>query len=127
MILKNPWGFGADQGAAALGYLTPAGEITLDSYYLTIGLDYGVAGFIAFYGMLLAAIYLCVRVYLTSSESEARIAAPVAIALGAYFVIKSVLSQSQNQFIMYAFVGVALALNYRFYREASKQIGRAHV
>src|SRR3546814_4442316 len=86
MILKNPWGFGADQGAAALGYLTPAGEITLDSYYLTIGLDYGVAGFIAFYGMLLAAIYLCVRVYLTSSESEARIAAPVAIALGAYFV-----------------------------------------
>src|SRR3546814_5710741 len=89
MILKNPWGFGADQGAAALGYLTPAGEITLDSYYLTIGLDYGVAGFIAFYGMLLAAIYLCVRVYLTSSESEARIAAPVAIALGAYFVIKS--------------------------------------
>src|SRR3546814_6082195 len=71
--------------------------------------------------MCRGAIYLCVRVYLTSSESEARIAAPVAIALGAYFVIKSVLSQSQNQFIMYAFVGVALALNYRFYREASKQ------
>src|SRR3546814_13976728 len=97
MILKNPWGFGADQGAAALGYLTPAGEITLDSYYLTIGLDYGVAGFIAFYGMLLAAIYLCVRVCLTSSEREARSAAPAAIALGAYFVIQSVLTQSEDQ------------------------------
>src|SRR3546814_13230045 len=28
MILKHQWGFGADRGAAALGYPTPAGQIT---------------------------------------------------------------------------------------------------
>ncbi len=132
LILKHPWGYGANEGAGVLGYVDPSGQLTIDSYYLSIGLDYGVIGFVAFYGMLLAAIYLAVRVYLTSKDDAARISAPVAIALGNYFVIKSVLSQSQNQFLMFALVGVSLALNYRFYRAAQKsrqpaaQLAAAH-
>mgnify|MGYP003583263083 CR=1 FL=1 len=118
LILTHPWGHGMNQGAGVLGFFSPSGELTIDSYYLSIGLDFGVLGFIGFYGMLVAAIYFAVRVYFTSRDSEARIAAPVAIALGNYLVIKSVLSQSQNQFLMFALVGVALALNYRFYKAA---------
>ena len=78
-------------------------------------------GFIAFYGMLLTAIYWAVRVYLTSNDNEAKVAAPIAISLGAYFVIKSVLSQSQNQFVMYALIGAVLALNYRLYQPRTRR------
>lgn len=121
LILKNPWGFGADHGASVLGFVGPSGVLTIDSYYLSIGLDYGVLGFLTFYGMLLAAVYLAVRVYLTSADAEARIAAPVAITLGSYFVIKSVLSQSQNQYLMYILVGVAVSLSYRFWSSKKTQ------
>lgn len=123
LILKNPWGFGADNGAGALNYRLPSGQLTIDSYYLSIGLDYGVIGFLSFYGMLLGAMYLMVRVYLTSRNDEAQLAAPVAIALGAFFVIKSVLSQSQNNYLVYALVGVALALNYKFCNSPQKRGG----
>src|SRR3546814_15894834 len=71
--------------------------LTIDSYYLSIGLDYGVLGFIAFHGMIIYAIYVCVRIYLTVRDEEATIAAPLAMALGIYFIIKAVLSQPQNQ------------------------------
>src|SRR3546814_742281 len=100
-MLSNPWGFGANQGAAALNYRLPSGMLTIDSYYLSIGLDYGVLGFIAFYGMILYAIYVCVRIYLTVRDEEATIAAPLAMALGIYFIIKAVLSQPQNQPFLY--------------------------
>src|SRR3546814_10188832 len=99
---------------------------TIDSYYLSIGLDYGVLGFIAFYGMILYAIYVCVRIYLTVRDEEATIAAPLAMALGIYFIIKAVLSQPQNQPFLYILVGVAIALNYRFAAQRRTQIGRAH-
>src|SRR3546814_14679481 len=88
--------------------------LTIDSYYLSIGLDYGVLGFIAFYGMILYAIYVCVRIYLTVRDEKATIAAPLAMALGIHFLIQAVLSQPQNQPVLYIFVGVALALTYRF-------------
>src|SRR3546814_17037082 len=95
-MLSNPWGFGANQGAAALNYRLPSGMLTIDSYYLSIGLDYGVLGFIAFYGMILYAIYVCVRLYLSVRDEEATIAATLAMALGIYFIIKAVLSQPQT-------------------------------
>lgn len=114
MILQNPWGFGADKGPVALGYRLPNGMLTIDSYYLSIGLDYGVIGFVAFYTMILTAIYLCVRVYLTVADDEAKFAAPIGVTLGAYLVIKSVLSQPQNQWLLYILIGAALTLNYRF-------------
>src|SRR3546814_19544403 len=98
--------------------------LTIDSYYLSIGLDYGVLGFIAFYGMILYAIYVCVRIYLTVRDEEATIAAPLAMALGIYFIIKAVLSQPQNEPFLYRLVGVAIALNYSFAAQRRK-LGRA--
>lgn len=111
MILKNPWGFGANQGAGALGFYSPTGILTIDSYYLSIGLDYGIIGLITFYGMIIIAITLCVRTYLASNDQSTSAAAPIAIALTSYFIIKSVLSQSQNQNLLFVFIGAAIALN----------------
>src|SRR3546814_3003931 len=74
LMLSNPWGFGANQGAAALNYRLPSGMLTIDSYYLSIGLDYGVLGLIAFYGMLLYSPSVRVRIYLTVADVEASIA-----------------------------------------------------
>lgn len=114
LIFQNPWGFGVNQGGNALGFRNQAGVLTIDSYYLTIGLDYGVLGFIAFYGMILTAIYIAVRTYFLSSAPEAKLSAPIGITLGSYLVIKSVLSQSQNQHILFMLIAATLVLSYHY-------------
>src|SRR3546814_17014830 len=113
LMLIKPWCFGANQGAAALNYRLPSGMLTIDSYYLSIGLDYGVLGFIAFYGMILYATSVCARIYLTVRDEEATIAALLAMALGIYFTLQAVLRQPQNPPVLYIFGAVAIAPHLR--------------
>src|SRR3546814_2739152 len=53
LMLSTPWGFGANQGAAAQTNRLPSGMLTHDSYYLSYGLAYGGPGVSAFYRMIL--------------------------------------------------------------------------
>lgn len=116
MIVKNPIGHGPGRGGQTLGYTNPAGQLTIDNYFLNIGLEYGVIGLISFFGLIIGAIYIGVRTYLTSRRPDAEYAGAAALALGAYFVIKTVLSQSQNQPFMFMMIAMVLAISYRHTR-----------
>lgn len=114
LILKRPWGYGIGRAADTLGY-APFGAITIDNYYLSIALDYGILGFIAFYGMLLACIfYSGKRVVEAPFEAEELgLLKASAVALTNFIIMRSVFSEEGNNYIIFMIMGMMLALLYR--------------
>jgi len=113
MILEQPWGHGIGQAARTLGYYGAGGKLTIDSYYLTIGLEYGLIGFILYFGMFLAAIYFGGRALLKSTPGEDRLIIPVIIAVANFSIIKSIFSQESNHPLIFCMLGMIVALVHR--------------
>lgn len=111
-FLEWPFGYGIGMGAETLGFRTPNGLLTIDTYYLSILLEYGMAGFIVYYGMFLIGIYEGSRRSLLSmKESEdAGFLLPTSISLFDFVVIKSVFSQQDNHAIAFMMLGAVVAL-----------------
>ncbi|MCX7585414.1 O-antigen ligase family protein [Phenylobacterium sp. 58.2.17] len=116
-ILKAPWGHGAGTGGDTLGFLSPIGIQTIDTYYLTIGLEYGVIGFVVYYGMLVASTYYAAKYAVRSPKGELSYFMPAAIALVNFIVIKSVFSQQDNHPLIFMLMGIVTAMVYRATRE----------
>ncbi len=113
-ILKNPvLGYGVRQGAIVLNFRNPAGERTIDSYWLSLLLDTGVVGFVAFMGFFYIVIRLCAKLYVETSNiknSSARFGAAIASSLAAFIVIKLVLSQASNHGLVFVIAGFGMAM-----------------
>ena len=101
-LAANPIGHGAATSGVTLGYTNPAGVITVDTYYVTLLLDYGVIGFVAFMTMFIAQAWPAMRLYLAAQGEEQDYAGPIAISLLNFIVIKSV--SSGEVFSPYAFM-----------------------
>lgn len=120
VILQSPlFGHGPGRGAEALGFVTPGGLVTIDTYILSIVLDYGVIGFVLFYGMLAAALITSARLALAwrptsgSANREASFILPLCAMLAAFLMIKTVLSQEENHAILFMIYGAIMVLTYR--------------
>ena len=120
MILNHPQGYGSGMGAEQLGFRNAAGVLTIDTYYLAIGLDYGVLGFLIYYCAFLLAAGKSTQAALTFETSDHDIAllAPIAISLVNYIVIKSVFSNEENHPLVFIMAGMALAMMSRIQRQA---------
>jgi len=114
-IASRPWGYGMQMAAETVGYKTPGGILTLDSYYLTIALEYGVLGFIVFYGMFGTAIFAAGRVVLSRTEvdPEVGLLVPAGLALVNFFIIKSVFSQDDNHPVAFMLLALVVILDWR--------------
>jgi hypothetical protein len=114
-ILENPIGHGAGGAGDAMGY--GEGEfVTVDNYFLTIGLDYGALGLTAFLALFIVAIVLGFRHGLTAAahdEPEVMLLLPLTAALAAFLVIKSVFSQPDNHPLVFVMLGMVVALSCR--------------
>lgn len=110
MILQNPIGHGVGEGASTLGFYNGAGVLTIDTYYLAVGLEYGVVGFLVFYGMFLTAIWRSGTTAFRTTDPEIAYLAPIAIAFVNFVVIKSVFSQQDNHSLIFAMLGMVVAL-----------------
>ncbi|MBS0332671.1 MAG: O-antigen ligase family protein, partial [Proteobacteria bacterium] len=119
MILSHPWGFGAGMGAARLGITNPAGYLTIDTYYILIGLDYGLLGFIGYYGMIAWATYRTGRWALEVKEfgGEYSYFMPLSISLLNFFYIKAVFSNEENHPLVFMMMGLGLGMGYRLLQE----------
>ncbi len=114
VLMRRPvFGFGGGEGGVALGYKNQGGEGTVDTYIITILLDYGLVGFIMFYGMLFWGMYKAAQISIRATDRELSYAIPVAIMLGVFFVIKTVLSQESNIPIMFMLLGMVAAMTVR--------------
>ena len=114
-VLSHPWGYGMGLGAETLGFYQPGGLLTIDTYYLSIALEYGVIGFIVYYSMIIVSIYYASRWTLRASpdDRDASFLVPAAISLLNFLVIKSIFSQQDNNPLAYMMMGMIVALVFR--------------
>jgi len=108
-IAANPIGYGAGQGGQTLNFVTAGGKLTIDSYALTILLEYGVLGFLTYVVMFGWTIFRLFCVALKRADTNAVLALPIISSLMVWLTSKTVLSQSENDPL--AFMLLALAIN----------------
>jgi hypothetical protein len=112
-VLANPIGYGPGRSGEVLGFLNPAGRMTVDSYPINLLLDSGVIGLLAFFAFLVATIWAGLRMALRSDDKELALGGPMAIGLFALLVIKLVLSQPENLPILFAMAGAVCGIHWR--------------
>lgn len=128
VIMRSPiFGHGGGRGAEALGFHTPGGELTIDTYILSVALDYGILGFLLFYG---AILYVGIRVgmFVLNQENpsedqesqELDYLFPLVVMLFQFLLIKTVLSQEENHSILFMLFGALIAI---LHRQAEKSGG----
>ncbi len=128
VIMRSPiFGYGGGRGAEALGFMTPGGQVTIDTYILSIVLDYGIVGFVIFYGAILyAGIVVGFKVLTMPNDAPDRDGEeigylfPLSVMLAQFFVIKTVLSQEENHSLLFMIYGAILALFWRL-KQREKQ------
>lgn len=110
-IISHPWGYGLGEGGKTLGF-APFGTLTIDNYYLDITLEYGIQGFIIYYGMFTLAIYYCAKALsiLKSVAREVEMLLPIAISLATFCIIKAAFSEEGNHPLAFMMLGMAVAL-----------------
>jgi hypothetical protein len=109
-LFKNPLGYGTGRSGGVLDYRLPGGLTTVDSNFITTGIDLGVVGLVCFFGMFLYTFYLMGQTYLTSESKESEMALPIACAIAVLFTIRLVLSQPDNIPLIFVMFGMAIAL-----------------
>ena len=112
LVLKNPLGYGMGQGGGILDFHLPSGQLTIDNYYLSLALDFGVLGLAAFVVMIVSSMAIAARMEVQTPPNEAKrtFYLPIFQSLLAFFVIKSVFSQQDNHPVIYMMIGLLLAL-----------------
>ena len=121
VIMHNPLGYGAAKGGEALNFRTPSGFLTIDSYVLSVVLDYGIIGFILFYGTMLNTVWRTSKMAVDEDETDPDIHLGLAVAASivAFLAAKLVLSQEDNHTIYFVLLGMACALQARHRRRSS--------
>lgn len=109
-ILNQPWGYGFGRAAETLGFTGGGDFLTIDNYFLSVALDLGVIGFIAYFGMFVVAIVLGSRSMLEVQDDRRQWLVPATISLTNFIIIKSVLSQQEGHSLAFAVLAMVVAL-----------------
>lgn len=108
---RNPFGHGAGMSGDVLGYTNPGGQYTVDSYFLTIMLDYGVLALPLFVAMFIIPIYFAFRgIKRPYRDPEIGWLVPIGISLMIFVIIASALSTESNFSMAFVMLGFAVAL-----------------
>ena len=72
-IAENPFGYGIGTAGKVLGFKNQGGVGSIDSFYLSVLLDFGILGFVLYFGMILRATFIGGKlVYDHPTSQEAR-------------------------------------------------------
>jgi hypothetical protein len=114
-VLSQPLGHGIDRAADILGFFTPSGGLTIDSYFLSVLLDYGIIGFIIFLLLILYSSFSAAHnAFKYSGDDREILFLPAAsLALISFLTIKSVYSEPVNHPFYFMVMGMVAALVYR--------------
>jgi O-antigen ligase len=113
-ILEQPWGHGLGRGGSTLGWSSGEGALeSIDSYYLSLLLELGLAGFVVFIALLVSALFYAIPEALRARDRETSMLVPLVIALLNFALIKSVLSQDANHPLVFLMLGMLVALVFR--------------
>ncbi|WP_293454362.1 O-antigen ligase family protein [Phenylobacterium sp.] len=113
-ILHQPMGHGQGRGGQTLGYVAADGSLTIDSYYLTLLLEFGVLGFALYMALFLRTSWTGgVNAFSAKTDNDLLLLMPLSVALFDFVVVKAVLSQDHNHPLVFMMLGATLALVYR--------------
>jgi hypothetical protein len=112
-ILKGPLGHGAASSGEVLGYANGAGELTVDTYYLSVMLDYGLLALPIFVLMFSLPLWYGFQAHNRANSEEEVLIAPLVVGLFNFVVIKSVLSSEGSFPIAFIMLGCVLGLIWR--------------
>jgi hypothetical protein len=106
-----PFGYGIGQAAATI-HEGSGDYVTIDSYFLSVLIEYGLIGFITYYGIFSIAIYEGSRRYLTDSTNseDQSFLLPIVASFIAFIIAKSVFSQQDNHPVVFMMLGALLGL-----------------
>ena len=112
VLLRNPLGHGPGQSGDVMGY--GAGQfIAIDSYYISVALDYGVIGLISYVLIFALTIGAAVMVMLRAPPTDDRemsLLMPLATCLCAFLVIRGVFGQPDIHPMIFMILGMIFAL-----------------
>jgi hypothetical protein len=111
--MTHPFGHGTAQSGEALGFTNAAGEVTVDSYFLTVLLEYGWLGMVTFILLLASTVWLGFLLYQTAQTKEEQLAGPLSIGMLNILIVKSVLSSEINLPIAFIMAGCLVGLAYQ--------------
>ncbi len=109
-LLENPFGYGSGRSGDVLGYRLPGGMLTVDSYIITLVLDYGIIGLALFAALLIYATAKMLQIAWRNPTGELSIALPLGCALAVIIQIRLVLSQPDNISLIFMMLGMAAAV-----------------
>ncbi len=111
IIAGHPLGHGAGQSGSVLGFYNPGHDnFTVDSYYLTLLLDYGYIGFLAFMMFFMTSAAHAARFYFRTRDDDQLILLPIAVAIVNFVVIKAVASTESSMPIVIMLAGFAVGM-----------------
>ncbi len=122
-IISRPIGYGIGQAGLVLGFYAPNGLLTIDTYYLVIALEYGVLGFIVYYGLILSGFIGAGRYAFrdTGADQECSYLGAAGSSLLSFLVIKSVFAQTDNHPLVFMTLGMVVALSSRVALQVAKK------
>lgn len=110
-IISHPFGHGAGQSGSVLGFYNPGHDnFTVDSYYLTLLLEYGFIGFFAFMIFFMSCAAHSARFYFRTEDEDQRLLLPIAVAIFNFIIIKAVASTESSMPIVIMMAGFAVGM-----------------
>lgn len=110
-FLSHPFGHGPGQSGSALGFYNPGRDnFTVDSYYLTLLMDYGFIGFLAFMMLFLSISAHSARFYFKAEDERQLILLPIAISILNFVIIKAVASTESSMPVVIMLAGFAMGI-----------------
>ena len=110
LIAQNPFGYGLDRSAEVLNFRNAAGKLTIDTYYLSVMLDFGIIALPIFVMLFSLPIWYAVLCLRRARTEELQLIVPLALGLFNFIIIKSVLSSTSNFPLAFAMMGFMVAL-----------------
>ncbi len=110
LVFTHPFGHGVGRAAETLNYTNAAGVLTIDSYYLSLLLDYGFLGLMVFSAMFLLPGWIGFRAFSEARGEDAEMVGPLAVGLLNFAVIKAVSSAEVNMPLAFIMLGCIVGL-----------------
>jgi hypothetical protein len=111
ILAAQPFGHGAGQSGIVLGFYNPGHDnYTVDSYYLSVLIDYGAIGFLAFMTFFATSAAHAGRFYFRADDDKKLILLPIAVTIVNFLVIKAVASTESSMPIVIMMAGFSLGL-----------------
>ena len=123
-LASRPFGHGPARGNDVLGYVTPSGKGTVDSYYITVMLDSGYLALPVFLLVFLVPAFVAFKYFRTAKTPEMMLLAPLSLALINFTIVKGVLSSEQSIPLAFILIGCIVGLVWQE-QHASKSVAVA--